>query len=145
MLFHHWFFLARANRQQTKMRMSLWQWSSLKDSDSEVMNVLTDLAKAGCTVICFGLGRFLEPFGQHGSWQLPKIFRWCSHVFWAEDLLLMLVPGTLHQPSSEIFALIDQVICKGLNGFNFNDWDLLSSWLSWHSEVRLMPTLLSPL
>eukprot|EP00913_Durusdinium_trenchii_P034724 g32485.t1 len=34
------------------------------------MNVLTDLAKAGCTVIC-----------------------------------------TLHQPSSEIFALIDQVIC----------------------------------
>lgn len=29
----------------------------------------------------------------------------------------MLVPGTLHQPSSEIFALIDQVICKGLNGF----------------------------
>lgn len=36
----------------------------------QVMNVLTDLAKAGCTVIC-----------------------------------------TLHQPSSEIFALIDQVIC----------------------------------
>lgn len=95
------------------MRMSVWSWSSLKDF----------LWGYECP---YRLGQSRLYCHLLWPWWMSSVFstfcscrrlRWCSHVFWAEDLLLMLVPGTLHQPSSEIFALIDQVICKGLNGF----------------------------
>ena len=80
----------------------------------QVMNVLTDLAKAGCTVICLPLSKI--PAWYHiiciNISMVAAVFEE-SFATWLSSLLYFMFPflGTLHQPSSEIFALIDQVIC----------------------------------
>ena len=87
----------------------------------QVMNVLTDLAKAGCTVICLPLRKnpvwfniiLLTFINILYMTMVAAVFEE-SFATWLSLLLYSMFPflGTLHQPSSEIFALIDQVICR---------------------------------